>query len=152
MKKLTLISLVIGLAATVFAGDTNTPSWLTRPLSLTDALNTALLSGDYVDEVYFYSTATTDGTAQPADTFSVSGWDNDEIFRPCHSQGRFAIVDPYDLLFCTESELDRRIFADPVLYRRYVDLLAEPEGEEHLGRGGHQARDPHARMVAPRAG
>jgi outer membrane protein TolC len=43
MKKLTLLTLVIGLVASSFAADTNSPGWLTRPLSLADALNTALL-------------------------------------------------------------------------------------------------------------
>ena len=42
MKKLTLFSLVLGFTFTVAAADTNSATWLTRPLSLTDALNTAL--------------------------------------------------------------------------------------------------------------
>ena len=42
MKKLTLLSLLLGLAFTVNAADTNSAAWLTRPLSLADALNTAL--------------------------------------------------------------------------------------------------------------
>ena len=43
MKKLTTISLLLGLAFAAAAADTNSPAWLTRPLSLADALNTALL-------------------------------------------------------------------------------------------------------------
>ncbi len=42
MKKLTLFSLVLGFALGVAAADTNAPAWLSRPLSLADALNTAL--------------------------------------------------------------------------------------------------------------
>jgi outer membrane protein len=42
MKKLTTFSLFLGLAFAASAADTNTPSWLTRPLSLPDALNVAL--------------------------------------------------------------------------------------------------------------
>jgi len=42
MKKLTLISLLTGLAFAVSAAETNAPAWLSRPLSLADALNTAL--------------------------------------------------------------------------------------------------------------
>jgi len=42
MKKLTLIFLLAGLAAAVSAAETNSPAWLSRPLSLADALNTAL--------------------------------------------------------------------------------------------------------------
>jgi outer membrane protein TolC len=42
MKKLTLFSLLLGLTFTIAAADTNAAAWLTRPLSLTDALNVAL--------------------------------------------------------------------------------------------------------------
>lgn len=42
MKKLTLISLLSALAFAVSAAETNAPAWLARPLSLADALNTAL--------------------------------------------------------------------------------------------------------------
>jgi outer membrane protein len=43
MKTLTTLSLLLGFTFAVAAADTNTPAWLTRPLSLADALNTALL-------------------------------------------------------------------------------------------------------------
>jgi outer membrane protein TolC len=43
MKKLTTISLFLGFSFAVLAADTNATAWLTRPLSLADALNTALL-------------------------------------------------------------------------------------------------------------
>jgi outer membrane protein TolC len=42
MKKLTLFPLFLGFTLAVAAADTNTAAWLTRPLSLADALNTAL--------------------------------------------------------------------------------------------------------------
>jgi outer membrane protein TolC len=42
MKKLTLISLLSALAFAVSAAETNAPVWLSRPLSLADALNVAL--------------------------------------------------------------------------------------------------------------
>ena len=42
MKKIILLPLIFGLALTAVAAETNTPAWLTRPLSLADALNTAL--------------------------------------------------------------------------------------------------------------
>ncbi len=42
MKKLTLLSLSLGFTFAVAAAETNSAAWLTRPLSLTDALNTAL--------------------------------------------------------------------------------------------------------------
>ena len=43
MKRLTTLSLILGFNLAVLAADTNTAAWLTRPLSLADALNTALL-------------------------------------------------------------------------------------------------------------
>ncbi len=42
MKKLTLLSLFFGFAVAAVAAPTNTPAWLSRPLSLADALNTTL--------------------------------------------------------------------------------------------------------------
>ena len=42
MKKLTLLSLLLGFTLAAAAAGTNAPAWLTRPLSLADALNTAL--------------------------------------------------------------------------------------------------------------
>jgi len=42
MKKMTLLSLFLGFTFAVAAADTNAPAWLARPLSLADALNTAL--------------------------------------------------------------------------------------------------------------
>ena len=43
MKKLTTLALFLGFTFAVAAADTNAAAWLTRPLSLADALNTALL-------------------------------------------------------------------------------------------------------------
>jgi TolC family type I secretion outer membrane protein len=43
MKKLTTLSLFLGFTFAIAAADTNAAAWLTRPLSLADALNTALL-------------------------------------------------------------------------------------------------------------
>jgi len=42
MKKLATLFLILGFTLTAGAADTNSPDWLTRPLSLADALNTAL--------------------------------------------------------------------------------------------------------------
>ncbi len=42
MKKLTTLSLFLGFTFAMAAADTNSLAWLTRPLSLADALNTAL--------------------------------------------------------------------------------------------------------------
>ncbi len=42
MKKLTLFSVLLASVLAVSAAETNPPAWLSRPLSLADALNTAL--------------------------------------------------------------------------------------------------------------
>jgi TolC family type I secretion outer membrane protein len=42
MKKLTLFSVLLASVLAVSAAETNTPAWLSRPLSLADTLNTAL--------------------------------------------------------------------------------------------------------------
>ena len=49
--------------------------------------------------------------------------DPDDVFSICHDGGIHAIVDPWGLLYCTESVLDHSIFDDPEVYRRYVDVL-----------------------------
>jgi outer membrane protein TolC len=49
MKKLTWLSLVLGFTFAA-AAQTNTPSWLSRPLSLADSLNIALQQNDTIRE------------------------------------------------------------------------------------------------------
>ncbi|PRQ06618.1 CotH kinase family protein [Enhygromyxa salina] len=105
-------------------------AWLEASMDLEQylrwiALMSLLESGDYVDEVYFMST---DVTAEPGvtrDFFSISTWDQDDIFSPCHNNGDFAIQDPHELLYCTEGRLDYAIFEDPGVYARYVDTLEQ---------------------------
>ncbi len=80
-------------------------------------------SGDYVDEVFFYATESTDAAGARSDYHLVMGWDQDDAFSTCHFGGALAIQDPAGLLGCSESELDRRIFSDPLLYRRYAEVL-----------------------------
>jgi hypothetical protein len=91
------------------------------------ALMTMIGSGDYVDEVFFYSTEATtpDGSSSPSDYFMLMGWDQDDMFSACHYAGRAAVHDPHGLVECAEAELDKRIFADPHLYRRYAAVLEQ---------------------------
>jgi hypothetical protein len=88
------------------------------------ALMNLIGSGDYVDEVYFYALETTSAAGQRTDYHRIMGWDQDDLFAGCHYSGRFALHDPNRLVDCAEAELDRRLFADPHLYRRYADVLA----------------------------
>ncbi|PRQ02327.1 CotH protein [Enhygromyxa salina] len=87
------------------------------------ALMSLLQSGDFVDEVYFMSTEVTGPGASAEDYFSISTWDQDDIFKPCHNGGDFEMDDPDGLLYCAEGLLDYAIFADPTIYARYVDEL-----------------------------
>ena len=52
-------------------------------------------------------------------------WDNDDLFSDCHYEGRFAFVDPNDLVYCAEATIDHALLADPVVYSRYVDILED---------------------------
>jgi len=87
------------------------------------ALMSLLHNGDYVDEVWFVGTTERDATGAEHPRFHVIGWDPDDLFSECHHNSRFAIEDPHGLLYCTESVLDHAIFADPVIYARYVETL-----------------------------
>ncbi|MCA9600540.1 MAG: CotH kinase family protein [Polyangiales bacterium] len=86
------------------------------------ALMSVLENGDYIDEILFYATDSTDGAGATL-FYSEMGWDPDDIFSACHHQGQFAIVDPHGLLYCAEGVLEHRVFDDPVVYARYVDTL-----------------------------
>jgi hypothetical protein len=87
------------------------------------AVMTTLASGDYVDEVFFVGFESVGADGKPTTLHSVLTWDADDIFNPCHAGGRNAIEDANGLLYCAEAELDKRMFADDHLYRRYVDAL-----------------------------
>jgi hypothetical protein len=89
------------------------------------ALMTLLQNGDYVDEVFFYSTESTDAQGGIVDYFKVVTWDPDDLFSICHHKSKFAITDNNALLFCTEGLIDHAMFADPVVYQAYVDTLSQ---------------------------
>lgn len=90
------------------------------------ALMNVLTSEDYIDEINFYSTTTTGPDGKPGDFFHVAGWDQDGILHggDCHSPLSETFNDPRGLIFCAEANLDRKIFADPLVYARYVDILS----------------------------
>jgi hypothetical protein len=87
------------------------------------ALMNLLGSGGYADEIFFYAVETTGNDGQRADYHMMMGWDQDHPFDGCAGSGRGALVDPFGLLQCSEAELDRRIFADQLVYSRYVERL-----------------------------
>lgn len=127
------------LAATEGVSGDGLVTGLSRVLDLDQylrwiAVNVALGSGDYIDEVFFIAENSVDEAHEVTDFYTVHGWDPDGIFSACHRDGRFEIDDPNGLLVCTESVLDQRIFADPVIYDRYVDTLEDVLVELEPGR------------------
>ena len=87
------------------------------------AFNSAVQSGDYIDELWLFATDSLASDGRTVSRYGVAGWDPDDVFSICHDGGIHAIVDPWGLLYCTESVLDHSIFDDPEVYRRYVDVL-----------------------------
>ncbi len=87
------------------------------------AVMSLLGSGDHIDELYFVGSESVDEQHEPITWFTVNGWDPDDIFTPCHRDGRLAMDDPNGLLACTESLLDQQLFTDPTLYTMYAGVL-----------------------------
>lgn len=105
-------------------------AWLDRSMDLDQylrwiALMSLLRSGDFVDEAFFMSAEVTGPDASAQDYFTISAWDQDDIFSNCHEDGLNAIVDPHGLLTCVESRLDHAIFAEPKVYARFAEVLAQ---------------------------
>ena len=87
------------------------------------AFNTTIQSGDYIDELWLFATDSLAADGTTVGRFGVIGWDPDDMRTPCHYSGAFAVVDPWGLLYCTESVLDHAIFDAPAVYGRYVEVL-----------------------------
>ncbi len=82
------------------------------------AFNYFVRNGDYTDEVYFYVSP---GTAK----FKVIPWDYDDIFSVAPHEG-FEKSRKYTgekLIFSVEDPLDKKIIADPYMYKMYLIQL-----------------------------
>jgi len=105
------------------------------------ALNTFLRSGDYVDEAYFYASKEAEGQWY----FRMHGWDADDLFSPCHISGKHALIDPHEILYCAEGDLDDGLLSSPVFYDRFIDhlefVLTEGITEEHFEETLSKIRD-----------
>ncbi|HEU5056012.1 MAG TPA: CotH kinase family protein, partial [Kofleriaceae bacterium] len=88
------------------------------------ALMTALENGDYVDEVLLTATDARSAAGDVPEYWTFTAWDNDDLFSACHHGGKWAMVDPNELLYCVEADIDRILFADPVVYARYADVMS----------------------------
>jgi hypothetical protein len=89
------------------------------------ALMTAYQNGDHVDEIFVTGVEQTPPGGPPSTWFSITAWDNDDLFSDCHNSGSFAYADPNELVYCAEADTDYMLMADPEMYARYVDILED---------------------------
>ena len=89
------------------------------------ASNALLQNGDSVDELWLLAedNPTPQAGARPYYTFFA--WDPDDVFNPCHYNGRYAFHDPHELTYCAEAEWDHILLGDPAGYALYVDVLED---------------------------
>ena len=80
------------------------------------SMNSLLENGDYDDEVFFISMA-----SQKQSPLLIHAWDFDNVFQPCHKEGKFALS--HELFFCAESDLDKKIIKEPSLLSQYKESL-----------------------------
>ncbi len=84
------------------------------------AYNSVMANGDNIDEVYFYDRSAPPNRPEAATPFfSVMAWDQDEIFRNCHTPAPLA--EP--LTNCSESGLERLMVRNPSIRALYVTQL-----------------------------
>ncbi len=86
------------------------------------AAQSILQSGDYIDELFFVGTQQADGKGGTHEAYRVMAWDP-EGFSNCHDGGTLAYVDVNQLAYCAEAQLDKRLLADPVVYKLFVAKL-----------------------------
>ncbi len=87
------------------------------------AVNSMLLNGDYLDELWLLATAGISSNGTQSTNFSAFAWDFDALFTECHQMGKAAVKDPHGLLYCAESDIAKIIVSRPELYDRYVKAL-----------------------------
>lgn len=87
-------------------------------------VNSALVNGDYSDEVYVYADAT---PGQPI-KFDIMPWDFDDLFKgphPSETNKLYTNEIQTGLLYSMENPLDRKIALDPVLHRELKRVARE---------------------------
>ena len=78
------------------------------------ALMTLVQNGDYVDELFLYSS--NDLTQR----FKIHAWDPDDSFETCHHGGIDAIGS-FDWLYCSEGAIDRVLLRSNDMVVRYLE-------------------------------
>jgi hypothetical protein len=88
-------------------------------------LMTALENGDFIDEVLLTATDARSAAGDVPEYWTFTAWDNDDLFSACHHGGNWAIDDPNQLLYCVEGDIDKILFADPVVYAHYTGVTRQ---------------------------
>lgn len=89
------------------------------------AMMTVYQNGDYIDEIWLIATESVKQDGATGNWFEMMAWDNDDLFTECHYTGRYAFVDPNELVHCAESKLGHALLSNPDMYARYVDVLED---------------------------
>lgn len=84
-------------------------------------INSILEIADTLDELLFVSTESIDAKGQATDYFRVMGWDPEDMQGPCESGDLFR--NDYDLTFCQEAGIERKMILHPEIFADYVDVL-----------------------------
>ena len=77
--------------------------------------------GDYVDEIYFYSS----NENQQTPYWGLHSWDPDDAFQKCHHGGKDAYIDRFQMLYCLEGNMDVVFLRSKDMYSRFVQTLEE---------------------------
>ena len=85
------------------------------------AFNSLVKMGDYVDEIYFYSS----NENQQTPYWGLHSWDPDDAFQKCHHGGKDAYIDRFQMLYCLEGNMDVVFLRSKDMYSRFVQTLEE---------------------------
>jgi hypothetical protein len=80
-------------------------------------------NGDNVDEIWFSQYPRKRIQGYPDYIYRIFKWDPDDIFSKCHWDGKYAYTDPWNLSYCIESELGKKMLSNPVLFNRFVNKI-----------------------------
>ncbi len=86
------------------------------------AFQTLMGNGDYVDEVIFYSSEAVRG-GETLEWFQTMAWDMDDLYSACHHGGKHAMLDPHEILYCAEGNLEKSVMLDAAVYARFIHHL-----------------------------
>ncbi|MDA9982119.1 CotH kinase family protein [Gammaproteobacteria bacterium] len=88
------------------------------------AAASVLQNGDYVDEVWMFSSEESRPNGTLGGRYRFAAWDPEDVFSRCHSK-RLEFIDPHGLSYCAETALDHTILSDPLAYEGFADALQE---------------------------